>query len=806
MSKKNTRKKLKKLNTLARTYLSAITKESDNSYTSEEKSRLLARYSHLPIETKKFILPDPIQLQGHYQTSEYGIEVLDTNFFMLLTPPLRTTESKFLELRFEYYASILDVYWRVSFYREDHVQTGKNISLRTTHPQVAWNVFELPSDAAYLKIEPNADNFLLFIDKFSLTAADNTYSSVSHIPKKTRKHRGVICFPIIDWEFRKQRPQHIARELASYGNHIMYLSTRMYGFHHNEVVSEDLEPRITKLTLPGNFRTNLYKDTPTPRSIDQACRALTKYLLERAFEDVVLICHLPFWYPFAKKLQEERGYPIIYDCMDDHSGFENNTLDMLSLEHTLCEKADALITTSQLLYESKKNVNKNCTLIRNAGDVRHFSQSNGQTPHSLKDLKKPIIGYFGAIAEWFDLDAIKTSLKSHPEWSHVLIGHYEPQTYETLKDYPNLKMLGEIEYAALPEYLYTFDVCTIPFKRIPLTEATNPVKIYEYFASGKPVVSRNLPEVEAFAHAAYLYNTPEEFVSCLETALKEGNNTEKQEIRKTIARNNTWEMRGFSFERVMNTLQKKVSIIIVSYEALSFLSACVESILHNTEYTNYEIVIVDNNSSKPVVEYLQNLELQVPHVKVLYNDYNAGFAKANNQGLAYAADSDYFVLLNNDTVVPSGWLHRLVYYAAKPDIGMVGPVTNNIGNEAQICINYADMEEMSRMSWGLRNQFQGEIFDIKILAMFCVAFRREVLEKVGYLDESFTTGMFEDDDYAQRIRAAGLRLVCAEDVFVHHYGSVSFKQLDKKAYQELFEKNKAIYESKWGKWIPHVYR
>ena len=295
-------------------------------------------------------------------------------------------------------------------------------------------------------------------------------------------------------------------------------------------------------------------------------------------------------------------------------------------------------------------------------------------------------------------------------------------------------------------------------------------------------------------------------MSQVEQALVEKKSDQRQEARKEIARNNTWAQRGENFRTLIDKLEKKVAIVIVSYEALPFLRKCVESILKNTNHQNYELIIVDNASSEPVVTYLKELAARCSQVKIILNDTNRGFAAGNNQGIELAKDSDYFVLLNNDTVVPSGWLKRITYYASRPDIGIVGPVTNCIGNEAQIYTTYKCLEEMGRISWGLRKHFQGEIFDIKVLAMFCVAFRREVLEKVGYLDESFGMGMFEDDDYAQRIRAEGLRVVCAEDVFVHHYGSVSFKQLDKDEYAKIFDKNKAIFEKKWGKWVPHVYR
>ena len=94
-----------------------------------------------------------------------------------------------------------------------------------------------------------------------------------------------------------------------------------------------------------------------------------------------------------------------------------------------------------------------------------------------------------------------------------------------------------------------------------------------------------------------------------------------------------------------------------------------------------------------------------------------------------------------------------------------------------------------------------------MLAMFCVAMRREVFERVGLLDEQFGLGMFEDDDYAHRIKMGGFRLVCAADSFVHHFGEASFKKLKANGkYDELFAENRRRYEQKWNtEWVPHQY-
>ncbi len=219
----------------------------------------------------------------------------------------------------------------------------------------------------------------------------------------------------------------------------------------------------------------------------------------------------------------------------------------------------------------------------------------------------------------------------------------------------------------------------------------------------------------------------------------------------------------------------KVSIIMLTYNALDYTKKCVDSILQHTRIP-YEIIFVDNGSSDGTVEYLNELKEKFGHFKVILNSKNRGFAGGNNQG-AKRARGEYLLFLNNDVLVSDNWLEGLVQALEKdPQIGMVGPVTNHISGLQRLAnIPYKDENSF--------HQFAAKVFEInkdqitprRRLAGFCVLMPKKLFEKVKGFDENFGTGNFEDDDLCVRVRQKGFALMVHEGVFIHHYGSQSFK-------------------------------
>ena len=254
--------------------------------------------------------------------------------------------------------------------------------------------------------------------------------------------------------------------------------------------------------------------------------------------------------------------------------------------------------------------------------------------------------------------------------------------------------------------------------------------------------------------------------------------------------------------------EPRLSVVVLHYGADTDMTlATLHAMLGRGEvYPNLEVVLVDNGSTPAVLEVLRARAAADPRIVLVENGENLGFARGNNRGIA-AASGDYVLLLNNDTFLAPGALLAMVRHLQRnPEIGIVGPMTNNIGNEARIEIAYADMDGMARAARALATGHRGQWSPIPVCAYFCAMFRRADLDRLGDLPEIYGRGMFEDDDHCATFRATGLQTALAEDAFCHHHLSASFDALPSGEKQALFDRNKAIYEDRWGAWVPHRYR
>ena len=241
------------------------------------------------------------------------------------------------------------------------------------------------------------------------------------------------------------------------------------------------------------------------------------------------------------------------------------------------------------------------------------------------------------------------------------------------------------------------------------------------------------------------------------------------------------------------------SIILVSYNTLPLTRLCLESIREHTAEGSYELIVVDNASQDGSREWLQ----EQGDVRLIANEKNLGFPRACNQGLD-AAKGEELLLLNSDTVVTAHWLenlHRALYSHEK--VGAVSCLTNSCSNWQEIEVPYkadADAGEealggqlaaMQSFALGFNRSDPAKWERRTHLVGFCYLFRRALYERLGGLDERFSPGNYEDNDYSLRILEAGYELLLCKDTFIHHWGGASFKQADADGSEESRQKRAA---------------
>ncbi len=213
------------------------------------------------------------------------------------------------------------------------------------------------------------------------------------------------------------------------------------------------------------------------------------------------------------------------------------------------------------------------------------------------------------------------------------------------------------------------------------------------------------------------------------------------------------------------------TILILTFNGWDFTSQCIESIKAHT-VVPYKILAIDNGSTDSTVQNLRK-DRSVFHIE---NTSNLGFASGFNVGLSQI-DTPYFIICNSDVVVTPYWLKRMAQHLSEQaNVMAIGPRSNFVSGPQIIkdC-TYKTPQELIAFAdlFGKSNAEPATYY--KRIVFFCTLFKKDVLTKVGFLDEIFARGNFEDDDYCMRIYKKGLQCAIDNTVFIHHHGSQTFK-------------------------------
>lgn len=365
----------------------------------------------------------------------------------------------------------------------------------------------------------------------------------------------VICIASTRWDYIWQRPHHLM-ERMSRNNRVLFFS------HSLPVSYQEIKKSLENPNLWESYLTQVAdhlwvfgtihlahgQSAFLPKGVtlkefnfkvkSEALKFLVKKL---QFTDPIIITSMGESIRYIQDLPKKI---ICYDCIDDFSSFSWTDEDFEILEKELIQESDLVFASAKGLYNRIKPINKNTFLLPNAVEFQHFAKAATLTDDNQKliNFSRPIIGYIGAFFEWVDEDLIHFLAQSRPDWNFIFIGPIQPGMGEVISKLSNITFLGVKDYKDLPDYLAEIDVCIIPFKINDITRNTNPIKLWEYLAAGKPIITTPIPEVEDLSEIIYIGRTRNEFLAKLDEALHENAST-KQIQRMAIAEENDWDQR-----------------------------------------------------------------------------------------------------------------------------------------------------------------------------------------------------------------------------------------------------------------------
>jgi len=372
-----------------------------------------------------------------------------------------------------------------------------------------------------------------------------------------------------EWFTENKTSSHHIAEILACCNRVLYVQGS--GQRRPTTSRRDIKKLVSKLGKalkhPVQVQDNLFISSPliVPLHSHSLVRrfnsTILKWTVKRAckkmgFRNPILWILAPHFGSLAGGLNE---IGTVYYCVDEYSAQPNvDSQAIRKMEAELLRKSNVVFTVSELLRIDKSKINPNCYLSLHGVDTAHFGKALNRQSKPLPDISaipRPIIGFFGLIQERVDLSLINYLASNLKDASFVLIGMVS-QDISEVRGLPNVYFLGPKPYEDLPEYMQYFDVCIMPYKLNDEMVNSNPKKLREYLASGKPVVSVRIKEVERYSKYVYIADNNAQFLDLLKEAIAE-NSTERMQDRMKAMEKESWEYRA---EQISSIVSKHISI------------------------------------------------------------------------------------------------------------------------------------------------------------------------------------------------------------------------------------------------------
>ena len=360
----------------------------------------------------------------------------------------------------------------------------------------------------------------------------------------------ILIYPMNDWHTRQQRPHFLAHALVRFGYQCLWINPNLGrefpGLFDRGPSLSCLADHILELhvRLPREpvFHARMLTAGESDRVAEAVCWALTR------LDSTLLgqVVQLPIWSGAAESIKRKTNAAVIYDCHDFIPGFQGMAVEISSAEITSMNLADHVVFSSGWLRERFSSMDDRLitksSIIRNAGQPMQLPLLD--TRNNLSE--KPVILYVGAIEDWFDEQLVAAAAQRLPDCQFLIGGRVDERRVLSIDGLANVTFLGEVPASDVPGLLRRARVGLIPFRVNDLTLAANPLKLYEYFWAGLPVVSTRLPEVTVFGDLVYIADGAPEFGLQVEAALREEDRS-LQQRRISVATSETWDQRAESF-------------------------------------------------------------------------------------------------------------------------------------------------------------------------------------------------------------------------------------------------------------------
>lgn len=361
-----------------------------------------------------------------------------------------------------------------------------------------------------------------------------------------------LVFSHLRWNFVFQRPQHLMSRFAS-GNRVFFWEEPCF-----DSDSASLETTLTPdgvITVVPHLPAGLSENA---RDREQRL-LLMSFVSRNSVEDPVCWYYNPMAVRFTQHLSPRA---VIYDCMDELSGFRGAPPGLQFSEAELFRKADLVFTGGQSLYEAKRRQHNAVYCFPSSIDREFFETATAisEEPADQANIPRPRLGFSGVIDERMDVELLRDAAAFRPDWHFVMVGPVVKISESDLPRAANIHWLGGKQYRDLPRYMAGWEVGILPFARNESTRFISPTKTPEYLAAGLPVVSTSIADVVrsyGMRGLAYIADDPATFIASAEKAICAKNSHARREGAKRFLNQMSWDS---TWMRMANLVEEAIKV------------------------------------------------------------------------------------------------------------------------------------------------------------------------------------------------------------------------------------------------------